>query len=83
MKKYNSYTFLELQQFLNQDTGKHLIVKNEKTGDTAVMHVFRENFCGGYVSGDGILFYADGEVHSANESDKFILIDIIKLSYNK
>ncbi len=79
MEKLKAYTFKDLQRFLNEfgNRNKFLIVKNETHGCTAVMHVFMENFCGDWRSGDGVLFYNDGETHSAEECDKFTLIDIV------
>lgn len=79
MEKLKSYTFEELQEFLYEweNRNKFLIVKNESQNCTAVMHVFMENFCGNWLSGDGVLFYNDGETHSAKDSDEFTLIDVV------
>lgn len=79
MEKLKTYTFKELQEFLNEwnNRNKFLIVKNESQNCTAVMHVFMGNFCGDWLSGDGVLFYNDGEVHSAEEDDEFTLLDVV------
>ncbi len=79
MEKLKTYTFKELEDFLNkwENKNKSLILKNESQDCTAMMHVFTENFCGEWVSGDGILFYSDGETHSAEPNDEFLLIDIV------
>lgn len=81
MKTNKTYTFKKLESFLNGDENwdKCLIVKNIEQKITAVMHVFLGNFDEAYKSGDGILFYSDGEAHSANPDDKFLLIQIITL----
>lgn len=71
------YSFTKLQEFLiDSDRNIYLIVENTEMSQTAVMHVFMENFCGDWRSGDGVLFYADGETHSANEDDLFRLVEI-------
>lgn len=79
MEKLKSYSFKELEDFLNEwkNKNKSLVIKNESQDCTAMMHVFTENFCGAWVAGDGILFYSDGETHSAEPNDEFTLIDII------
>lgn len=80
MKKGKSYTFKQLEDFLKKsDRGKSLIVESASFGDKAMMHIFGGNFCGDWLSGDGVLFYEDGEVHSANPDDGFLLLDIIDL----
>jgi len=79
MENLKTYSFKQLQDFLNDwdNRNKFLIVKNKEQNSTAVMHVFMENFCGEWKSGDGILFYNDGEAHSADDSDKFTLINTV------
>lgn len=79
MEKQKSYTFKQLEKFLNEgiNWNKCLVVKNEEQECTAVMHVFMENFSDAYQSGDGVLFYSDGETLSANDDDQFLLLDII------
>jgi hypothetical protein len=75
----NVYTFEQLEKFLAGDDnppGTFALVENTKYGERAIMHVFSSNFCGDWRSGDGVLFYADGEVHSSNTSDEYELISI-------
>jgi hypothetical protein len=77
--KEQTYNFSHLETFLNEweNRNKLLIVKDKANNATAVMHIFLENFCGDWKSGDGILFYSDGEAHSAESYDEFLLIDIV------
>lgn len=76
MKKGDICTFKELEEFLTEPRNNSKYLKVERSGYVAVMHVFRENFCGDWLCGDGILFYSDGEVHSAEPDDIFLLTDI-------
>jgi hypothetical protein len=80
IKVGNVYTFQELEQYLaNMDAvppGTFALVENVQYSERAIMHVFESNFCGDWRSGDGVLFYADGEVHSANCGDEFRLLSI-------
>jgi len=78
VEKLKLYTFKELQEFLYEidNCNKFLIVEND-TEDRAVMHVFRGNFCGDWRAGDGVLFYNDGETHSAEDDDEFMLINVL------
>lgn len=73
---YGNYTFLQLEKFLSDKPGTYLIVASIEYPERATMHIFGNNFCGDWVSGDGVLFYANGEVHGANPSDEFKLIAI-------
>lgn len=74
------YTFEQLEKYLaNTDEvlpGTFALVENVNYGERAVMHSFSTNFCGDWRSGDGVLFYADGEVHSSNAGDMYELISI-------
>lgn len=81
MKIGFTYTFKQLQDYLLKDDNQNvsIIVKNKEYNENAMMHVFRGNFCGDWLAGDGILFYSDGETHSANDEDEFILINIINI----
>lgn len=73
----NTYTFIRLQEHLGKSKpGTFALVENIQYGGRAIMHIFGGNFCGDWLSGDGVLFYADGEVHSANEGDEFKLISL-------
>lgn len=80
MEIQKSYSFKQLQSYLEKwdNRDKCLIVKNEDQDVTAIMHIFWDNFCGDWLSGDGVLFYSDGETHSADDNDMFTLISIIK-----
>ena len=79
MKEADLTTFKKLEKWLIKEgnENKCLIVYDMANQITAIMHVFFENFSNHYQSGDGILFYKDGETHSANPDDKFRIIRII------
>lgn len=81
MEQNKVYTFNELEEFLNEweNVSKCLIVKNNELNQNAFMHVFGENFSEGYQSGDGILFYNDGDACSADHDTEFTVIDIVTL----
>lgn len=74
-----AYTFEQLENFLREweNIDKCLLVKNEPCDCTAIMHVFQENFSDAYQSGDGVLFYRDGDTKSADADDEFTLLQII------
>jgi hypothetical protein len=75
------YAFYNLAKRLGKrKPGTYAIVENVQYGGRAIMHIFRGNFCGDWLSGDGVLFYADGEVHSANDGDEFKLISLHHLN---
>jgi hypothetical protein len=72
-----TYAFYNLEKRLGErKPGTYALVENVQYGGRAIMHIFRGNFCGDWLSGDAVLFYADGETHSANEGDEFKLISI-------
>lgn len=76
------YSFKELEYLLNnQHHTKYSFFKvyNVENKSYALMTVFRENFSQSYLSGDGVLFYDNGETHSSDEHDVFTLIDFIKI----
>lgn len=79
MKANKDYYFKELTGFLAkyENRNKCLIVKNLKDNSNAVMHVFFENFSNDYKSGDPVLFYNDGETHTAESTDLFKLLKIV------
>jgi len=79
MEKNKLYTFIELEKFLAEweNVSKFLLLKDIENNCTAVMHVFQENFSEGYQSGDGVLFYSDGDTCSADDDKEFLLIDIV------
>lgn len=76
----STYSFEQLEAFLKEaDRGSYLLVENLEYKHKAVMHVFGGNFCGDWMSGDGVLFYDNGEVHSANPEDEFRLIKKLEI----
>lgn len=79
LKLLKAYTFEELEKFLVDwdNIDKCLIVKNEPCNITAIMHVCQESVSASYRSGDGILFYRDGDIKSADDDDEFTLLQII------
>lgn len=80
MKENGTYTFEQLEGFMNKsDPGTYLLVENMEFKQKAVMHIFGGNFCGDWLSGDGVLFYDNGEVHSSNPDDEFRLIKIMEI----
>jgi hypothetical protein len=80
MEEGKIYSFEALEKALNEfeKFGICLHVRNVKQNETAIMHVFHENFCSPWLSGDGVLFYNDGETHSAESYEEFELLKIIK-----
>src|SRR4051812_23706086 len=85
----NKYQFHELERWLNDwdNRDKALIVTHRIPGiipagtgfeGTAIMHTFGGNFCGDWLSGDGVLFYNDTEVHSAEPDQEFTVLQIIQ-----
>jgi len=45
----------------------------------AIMAVFPTNFSKDYLSGDGVLFYDDMEVHSSEPHSEYKLVDTITI----
>jgi hypothetical protein len=78
LKVGQSYAFEELEKFLASKSGVYLMVENQDDKSTAIMHVFGGNFCGDWLSGDGILFYNNGEQHSAEPHDEFKVLKIVE-----
>lgn len=75
------YTFAQLERFLKAQLmkkghTKFLKVYNLEVKQYAIMLVFHTNFSDAYRSGDGVLFYDDGETHSANPEDEFELLEM-------
>lgn len=73
------YTFKDLEEYLFQHENRALFLKlyDIQNKQKAIMHVFFENFSGVWKSGDGVLFYDDGETHSADSGDMFIVEEIM------
>lgn len=87
MKKpnlFDVYTFAQLEIFLNdQEYNQYTFFRvwNMDQECYALMTTFKENFVTAtWLSGDGVLFYQDGEVHSSNPDDEFRLIAIISIA---
>lgn len=73
------YTFKDLESFLQDlDNRSRALVVENKFGDHGMMHVFGGNFCGDWRSGDGVVFWNDKDVTSADSEDKFKLMQIIE-----
>lgn len=82
IEKGKTYTFEHLEKYLidHEEKGMQFLkVQNVEHGNKAMMFVFFENFCGNWRSGDGVLFYDDGETHSASDYDKFKVLEISSL----
>lgn len=76
------YTFSQLEKLISIDEiddPKFYRVLNDQYQSFAMMTVFMENFSQTWQSGDGVLFYDDSEVHSADPGDIFILLEIIPI----
>lgn len=74
------YSFSDLEIMLNDRGSKDFFrVKNVQYGLIALMCTFLQNFSTLYKSGDAVLFYEDGEQHSADTHDEFILLEIIPI----
>lgn len=74
-----TYKFHELEDYLyhSDRANQTLIVANAVTNEQAIMHVFFGNFSKDWQAGDAVLFYNNGETHSANRNEHFILVSII------
>lgn len=76
-----TYNFKELESML----GDRMILNpafyriKSEDGLIGLMSVFSENFSSAYQSGDGVIFYEDGEQHSADPYDKFDLLSVIPI----
>ena len=75
------HTFEDLEKYLfqHENRAKFLKLYDSQNKQNAIMHVFFENFCSDWKSGDGILFYDDGETHSADSEDLFVVKEIISM----
>ncbi len=79
--KSNTYEFQELAKYLSQDGKENEYLKLYDAGNNcfAIMHVLGTGLCEKWQIGDGILFYDDGETHSANDYDTFKVVAILKV----
>lgn len=78
----STYTFSQLEEFLNEEKfGEYsfLRVHDIKSNQFALMGLFRSNFCGDWLSGEGVLFYDDGETHSSDSDTEFKFLAIIPI----
>ncbi len=75
------YTFKRLEAMLNEEPnrGRSFVVEHVQYKQRAVMHVFKGNFCGDWLAGDGVLFFDDGEVHSSEPGTEYRLVSVINL----
>lgn len=73
------YTFKRLEQELGLEKhrGSAFVVEHIKYHQRAIMHVFKGNFCGDWLAGDGVLFFDDGEVHSSEPATEYRLVRVI------
>lgn len=79
-------TFKKLEKLLGDRSGSVALLKSKEEsskGEIAIMHIFSENFSGNWLSGDGILFWEDGEVTSADDDHRFEILDILLPPYNR
>lgn len=74
------YQFQELEKLLSDESYTVAFRVKEMRYDLyALMLGFSGNFSDAYQSGDGVLFYEDGETHSADPTDEFTLLEIITI----
>lgn len=79
LAKSDKYIFSELESYLFDYSGVMLRLFDPRNNQHCFMWCFHENFSKEYQSGDCVLFYDDGETHSANPGDDFIFKDIIHI----
>jgi hypothetical protein len=74
-----AYTFKRLEQELRLERyrGSAFVVEHVQYGQRAIMHVFKGNFCGDWLAGDGVLFFDDGGVHSSEANTEYRLVRVI------
>lgn len=75
MEEGKIYKFYQLEASLkstfDQNNAKFYRVRELASNAIGLMTVFQENFSEYYVSGDAVIFYHDGEVHSAETHREF------------
>lgn len=76
-----SYSFEDLEKYLFQYKNRKKFLKlfDLRDKQKAIMHVFFANFYGDWKSGDGVLFYDDCEVHSADSDDMFKVVEVMSM----
>ena len=82
--KNKIYSFKELEKHII-DKGYSIMLRvfDMTNKQYAIMAVFPTNFSENYLSGDGVLFYDDMEVHSSEPDSEFKLIEIITIKTKK
>lgn len=72
-------TFKKMEEYLQEwDNRDKALIVEDRFGDHGMMHVFGGNFCGDWLSGDGVIFWSNKDVTSAEPEDEFKLIEIVK-----
>lgn len=72
------YTFKDMESFLDDwENRSKVLVIEDKCKDRGMMHTFGGNFCGDWLSGDGVVFWNNKDVTSAEPNDEFNLLKII------
>lgn len=80
MKKGELYTFSQLLVGLKElEEYQFLRVHDGRNDVFALFTYFTANFSDAYQSGDGVLFYEDGEACSSDDDDLYLLMDFIKI----
>ncbi len=78
--KNKIYSFQELEKHI-ADKGYSIMLRvfDMANEQYAIMAVFPTNFSKDYLSGDGVLFYNDSEVHSSEPHYEYKLIETITI----
>lgn len=81
--KNKTYSFKELEKYI-AEKGYSIMLRvfDVRNKQYAIMAVFPTNFSKDYLSGDGVLFYDDMEVHSSEPDDEYKLIETITIKPN-
>lgn len=76
-----TYSFEQLEKalFEQEDRNVYLKVFNTEVKQFGIMHVLYCHFADQWLEGNGIIFYDDGEVHSANSYDEFKVVAILQI----
>lgn len=72
----NQYSFEGLEKEISDADYIAVKILNLEYNLIGIMHIFSENFSKNYLSGEGVIFYQDGETHSANPWDQFKVLEI-------
>ena len=81
LKIGNTYTYLQLCKAMHteENTRKTLVVYDIENNCQAIAHCLQQKTFNNFNEGEVIFFYDDGEVHGANDNDKFTIRMIIEL----